>query len=369
MNKRNFFRTLALLPLLATPLAALANPTYTATFLPAEFVRPGHMNNAGVVAGTVGNVAATWSDAGISAINSLGPYSSGMAINNRGEIGGSWGNDGYFYSAGAVQTVGTLGRPWEQSTVVALNDVGQAAGSSHYGLGESRSGFVFSGGVMQLIPTLGGFYSYGAAINNAGVAVGTSAINSGSYGSPTRHAIIFQGGVMQDLGTFGGLSSEAQDINDAGQVVGWADTVLDARDGQAHAFLYEHGTMTDLGFIGGHRASAGSINSAGMIVGKSEWSDAQPKDYHAFLYTDHQMVDLNSLVDLPSGWRLISAGDINDAGQILATACPTAAACATVRLDLISAVPEPQEWGMLLAGLMLVGARRRLAGARRKLVA
>ena len=58
-----------------------------------------------------------------------------------------------------------------------------------------------------------------------------------------------------------------------------------------------------------------------MIVGRSEWSDAQPKDYHAFLYTDHHMVDLNSLVDLPSGWQLISAGDINDAQQILATAC------------------------------------------------
>ena len=106
---------MALLPLLATPLAALADPIYTATFLPAEFVRAGHMNNAGVMAGSVGNVAATWSDAGISAISTLGPYSIGFAINNRGDIGGNWGNDGFIYSAGAIQTVGTLGRAWEKA--------------------------------------------------------------------------------------------------------------------------------------------------------------------------------------------------------------------------------------------------------------
>jgi probable HAF family extracellular repeat protein len=122
--------------------------------------------------------------------------------------------------------------------------------------------------------------------------------------------------------------------------------------------LYEHGTMTDLGLLGGSRSFARGINSAGQIVGSSEWSIGQ--DYHAFLYANHQMVDLNSLIDPASGWRLTSANDINDAQQILATACRMNE-CSPVRLDLISAVPEPKVWGMLLAGLVLMGSRRRRA--------
>lgn len=351
MNARKHFRTL-LLPLLAPPLAALADPVYTMTFAPAGF-GGSHMNNAGVVVGTFGTAAATWSNSGISDIGALAPNSHGYAINNRGDIGGSWGDYGFIYSAGAIQTVKS-GRDWETTYVTALNDVGQAAGRSHYGPGEAALGFVYSGGVMHFIPSLGGDASTAVAINNAGTAVGTSHLTSHYYGDTRRHAFMFQGDVLQDLGTFGGVSSDAKDINDAGQIVGNAETIY----GAPHAFLYEHGAMTDLGLLGGTDSFANGINSAGQIVGSSEWTGL---DYHAFLYANHQMVDLNTLIDPASGWRLTSANDINDAQQILATACRVGEACTTVRLDLISAVPEPKVWGMLLAGLVLMGSRRRRA--------
>src|SRR5207302_4929127 len=68
--------------------------------------------------------------------------------------------------------------------------------------------------------TLGGYNSYGLALNNAGVVVGNAYLNGFSgmgafrYGSDT--------GTLTNLGTFGGTFAEARGINDAGQIVGGA---------------------------------------------------------------------------------------------------------------------------------------------------
>jgi probable HAF family extracellular repeat protein len=117
--------------------------------------------------------------------------------------------------------------------------------------------------------------------------------------------------------------------------------------------------MTDLGFLGGTNAIARGINNLGLIVGESEWSNDAPGDSHAFIYVNGSMVDLNDLIDPITGWRLVSAADINDSTQILGFACTVDNTCASVRLDLISAIPEPRIWAMMIAGLVLVGSRRR----------
>lgn len=361
MAMRKLFGKLLLLPLLGGPLSALADPVYSLTFLPADFQASISMNNAGRVAGGYGTAAAIWSKTGITNIGAIAPNSIGYATNNRGDLGGNWQGNAFVYSGGAVQNIGRLG-PWSTSFVSAMNDVGQAAGNGHYEVGERQNGFVYSDGALHIIPTFGGDWSWASAINNSRQVAGTATIDSTEFFNPTRHAIIFRDGVTQDLGSLGGLISEAQDINDAGQVVGMSETTPDYKSGEPHPFLYENGVMRDLGFLGGVRARALGINNAGLIVGTSEWSNDNPNDYHAFLYKNHTMVDLNTLIDPASGWRLTSAMDINDAQQILATAC-RADRCATVRLDLISAIPEPQVWGKLLVGLALVGSRRR-RGAR-----
>jgi probable HAF family extracellular repeat protein len=52
------------------------------------------------------------------------------------------------------------------------------------------------------------------------------------------------------------------------------------------------------------------------VVGASE-VEITSDDTHAFLYTSGSgMVDLNTLIDPLSGWELLDAADINDAGQI-----------------------------------------------------
>ncbi|HLJ97577.1 MAG TPA: hypothetical protein VKU02_30735, partial [Gemmataceae bacterium] len=83
------------------------------------------------------------------------------------------------------------------------------------------------------------------------------------------HAFLYSGGVMNDLGTLGGWGSYAYGINNQGQVVGTAQTAA----GSWHAFLYSGGVMTDLnsqlpansGWTALTRAN--SINDAGQIIG------------------------------------------------------------------------------------------------------
>src|SRR5437899_953810 len=58
----------------------------------------------------------------------------------------------------------------------------------------------------------------GLAINSSGQVAG------GSYTTPARyHAFLYSGGSMSDLGTLGGIDSYGYGINVSGQVVGRSD--------------------------------------------------------------------------------------------------------------------------------------------------
>ena len=73
------------------------------------------------------------------------------------------------------------------------------------------------------------------------------------------------------------------------------------------------------------------------------------------------MTDLNSLIDPLSGWTLDVASDINDSGQIVASGCHTTYRCNVL---LLTPVPEPETYLMMLAdlGLLAAKARRRNSG-------
>jgi probable HAF family extracellular repeat protein len=170
---------------------------------------------------------------------------------------------------------------------------------------------------------------------------------------------MYSGGVMTDLGTTGYFGSDAYAINNKGEIVGY---IWDwGQSGPAHAFLYTGGELHDLGTFGGTSARARGINDSGLVVGFVGTASGS----FGFLYDSGTAYNLNTLVSGADGWTISGAGAINDSGQILASACNYAGACRDVVLDPVSAVPEPEAYAMLLAGLVALAGRRRLGQARK----
>jgi probable HAF family extracellular repeat protein len=133
------------------------------------------------------------------------------------------------------------------------------------------------------------------------------------------HAYLWSGGVMQDLGTLGGSSGADTAINDLGQVVGNSRTA----GGELHSFLWQGGAMTDLGALGGVGFSgvcwelgkmrylgpgeARNVSEEGQAVGSS--------GPHAALWKSRVLRDLGAL-DASSTSAATSAANVGESTQI-----------------------------------------------------
>jgi len=111
----------------------------------------------------------------------------------------------------------------------------------------------------------GGLVNFGYGINASGQVTGRAYADTIS----DFHAFLYSGGTMQDLGTLGGTQSFGYGINASGQVTGQASLPV---TGAFHAFLYSGGTMYDLnslvvsGLAGETLVTAIGINDSGQIV-------------------------------------------------------------------------------------------------------
>jgi probable HAF family extracellular repeat protein len=132
-------------------------------------------------------------------------------------------------------------------------------------------------------------------------------------------------------------------INNGGQVVGYFSMSNDADhrifitgpDGDGMRELFDD--SESINFVR-------DINDAGQVVGDFR---IFPDVSHAFITSPNgmEMMDLNSLVDLPAGVILTNAVGINNLRQVIA----------------LGVIPEPEAYAMFLAGLGLIGfiARRK----------
>ena len=287
-----------------------------------------------VAAGFPSVVAVRWRHGSIQELGSLGGLESvAFAVNNAGQITGGASNtipddnQGAIFSSGATQVhtflwqngtmqdLGTLGGP--DSQAFYINQRGEIAGlSTTNTIPNSTTGiptvdpFVWSGGHMIDLGTLGGTFGAPGAINNRGQVVG----NSNLAGDLLTHAFLWQGGHMSDLGTLGGDNSVGNWVNDAGQAVGTADL----SDGSHHAFFSHRGVMTDLGTVSNDGCSNGiGVNSAGLAVGTS--TDCHGNVLHLFLWQNRSIVDLSALIQSGSELTFNDPVMINDRGEIAGT--------------------------------------------------
>ncbi len=295
-----------------------------------------------------------------------------------------------------------------------INQKGEVVGSMD-GAG-SPNFWLWSNGVRQDLPLGNGYSGLAASINNLGQVVGTYLTGEffvDSFGdvSPVYHAFVRTEGSLQDLGTFGGWDSFGAWINDQGVALGSADTAGDdripfiAQDGQKHslrslisnpsgwtlavethyvaadgriwglgtyrskyhiyemtpetnamycirsrgvietidvvhvfaineygqavgrltlsadrgsAFLWDEQGTRLLDTPGQSASYAYAVNNLSQVVGMTKFGSPS---YNAFLWENGVMVNLNDVIPSDSGVVLISAtaNSINDAGSIVCT--------------------------------------------------
>jgi len=284
-----------------------------------------------------------------------------LGINTHGDVvGWSFGQAGSraFLFTDANGMVALPGLP-ERPRAIArdLNDLGDVVGTANAGGTDLGHAVLWIGGSITDLGTLAtGSFSDGWGINNFGQVVGSSYTNGGS-GLTGVHAFLYtQAEGMVDL-TPDSDTGFAGDINDAGQVAGYKSASL----GNYHAFRWQGGSFVDLGVLPGFAHSFGwAINAAGQVTGNSTSASGNSEQLfrsidggglqnlggegehnvaqginasgdvvgtrglsqrRALLYTDAGgLRDLGTLIDPSLGWVLLSANDINDAGQIVCEA-------------------------------------------------
>lgn len=193
-------------------------------------------------------------------------------------------------------------------SAVDINDAGQSVGMIACTPYRTAPG-LYHQGVNTELPLLPGHDGgVASAINNAGHVVGYSArSNNGPF---VTRAFLWEGGPLQDLGTLGGKSSRANGINKRGEIVGLAEDA----NGVNQPFLYSRGAMKALPSCGEALVQPVALNESGTVIGTL----FTPGPSRAVIFEGRQCLHLQDLIDETSvGWQLLTASDINAAGTIV----------------------------------------------------
>lgn len=342
--------------------AAAAAPRYRLTILDTMQGEAVAINNAGDIAGNLwgsqGNGHAVgWFGGSKQVLPDF--FDSATSISSKGHIGGrsttySDGGGIFSSSSGLVYyrgnttgvpeafSIGNADAPWyTHSRAVGVNGAGWVLA---HGAANSGSGpYLVDDESVKILPLVSAY-----AINDRGQVAGW-----GYNAQSQAQAMLYANGQVTGLGTLpGDRYSAATDVNENGVAVGYTEN-LDAL-GQTHrrSFIYMNGQMTPLGNLADDNTAV-ALNNLGMVLGYSNALSPSGTRRIPYLYQDGAQYDLGSLV-ADRGWRVADVADINDSGMIVGQACNLAGCYAA----LLTPVPEPAAYAMLLAGLGWLGWRR-----------
>jgi probable HAF family extracellular repeat protein len=283
-----------------------------------NFSRGYGVNASGVVIGESDNNsprAFRWENGTMPQLPTLGgPTAVAHGINDAGQIVGIantgtasraviWENGGVRDLGAADGSTNTLARAW------AINARGDVAGVSRAVGTTSQATLWAGGGAPVALGSLadGTRFSEAFALNDARQVVGRSFTGAvTASGTSIFEAFLWQGGTMTGLGSLGFTFSQANGINASGWIVGSATDVSGA---PAAALLWQDGASVDLNTLvddaaGWTLRSAQAINDRGQIVGYGT-VDGQTR---AFVLTPVAVIPEPTTVALVGAGVLVLAG-------------------------------------------------------------
>jgi uncharacterized membrane protein len=270
---------------------------------------------------------------------------SALAMNRQGAvIANGYSLDGrrqaMVYEGGRARLLGT------DSEAVAINDRGQVLYADETGASylDTHGATTRLGGARQGVR--------GESLNDHGLVGGI--YDAGASGMPVQgQAVLLDGAEMTELG--GSRRGHVRFVNNRGQAA--ADMYVSFG---SHAHLYDNGSFTNLTPGLGERDSSWivDLNNRGQVLYLVELFD-DPQSRRIQLWDNGVVTDITALINRHLGE---GAADpyftsfnqrLNDAGQILLNTLYGGAGAPL----LLTPVPEPATWALLLAGLCLLAWR------------
>jgi uncharacterized membrane protein len=258
-----------------------------------------------------------------------------------------------------VMTQLTVPAGYGVGQALSVNASGLIAGSVGSGIGQRAA--LFNGTTTSLITATaanGSYMTVAYGINDAGLVAGTgidpnnAAVNVGMVYDTVTGTMTTVGALDNANGALGfGLSN-------SGYVVG--GSMFNQGDSMPFRWSATEG-MVAIGLpTGATQGSARGVNDQGWVVGTAGGVYAVP-----FLYAEGTTYTLQSLLVNGAGWDLStntssSALSISENGTIVGTAVHNGLTHGYMMV-LVSSVPEPGTWALMVGGLALCGfvARRR----------
>jgi probable HAF family extracellular repeat protein len=257
--------------------------------------------------------AVVFEDGQVRDIGTLGGNASlANAVANGGRVAG-WARlpgdvvrHAFLYSDGAMRDLGSLGG--SVSNAFAVNDAGMVAGSSF--LADERTEVPFlwtAAGGMRAIEVPPGAGAAALALNDQGEVAGFWADDGATIYPFVTHA-----GLVETLPSLGGWASKAYALSSSGEYVAGYSLTADANP-FFHAVVWRNGQIHDFGALEGRHSGAFGVNDAGIVVGHSyRLNDVQA----AVVFTDSLLLDLNTTIDDTLHWHLNMATGITNDGII-----------------------------------------------------